>query len=156
MLLSILRVVLFFLLAVVVATLLGTLIQTQLNLAALQVIGVEIGFADRLATTGRDLLGFTPIFALLVSAALLCALPVAELLGRVFKPWRAVLYALAGAVGIKVAFDVVDYLAPMPTFIAATRGTGGLLLMMIAVGVGSWLFGRLTRPAKKRGLRVLG
>ncbi|SDT87761.1 hypothetical protein [Halopseudomonas salegens] len=156
MLLSLLRVLLFFLFAVIVATVLGTLVQTQLNLAALQMIGVEVGLADRLTTTWRDLLGFTPIFVALVAASLLCALPVAELLGRVFKPWRGVIYALAGAVGIKVAFDVADYLLPMPTFIAATRGLGGLLLMMVAVGVGSWLFGRLTRPVKKRGLRVLG
>lgn len=156
MLLSVLRVLVFFLLAVVVATVLGTLVQTQLNLAALQVIGVEISLTDRLTTSWRDLLGFTPVFVILVAAALFCALPVAALLGRVFKPWRGVIFALAGAVGIKVAFDVVDYIAPMPTFIAATRGLGGLLLMMLAVGVGSWLFGRLTRPVKKRGLRVLG
>ena len=41
-------------------------------------------------------------------------------------------------------------------FIAATRETPGLLSLMAAVGLGSALFGRLTKPKARRGLRVLG
>ncbi|PAU88269.1 hypothetical protein CK507_06860 [Pseudomonas sp. WN033] len=155
-LLSILRVILFYLLAVVVASVLGTLVQTQFNLAALRLIGTDIPVGVWLSTTLADLRGFAPIFALMVAVTLLLALPVAAGLGRIFKPWRGVLFFLAGAVGIKVAFDIADHLLPMPTFIAATRGLAGLLAMMLAVGIGSALFGRLTRPVNKRGLRVLG
>ena len=153
-LLSILRVILFYLLAVVVASVLGTLVQTQFNLAALRLIGTDIPVG--LSPTPAALRGFAPIFALMVAVTLLLALPVAAGLGRIFKPWRGVLFFLAGAVGIKVAFDIADHLLPMPTFIAATRGLAGLLAMMVAVGIGSALFGRLTRPTNKRGLRVLG
>ena len=84
------------------------------------------------------------------------ALPLAEALGRIFKPWRWLLYFLAGFVGIWAACELANYVLPMPTFIAATRETPGLLSLMAAVGLGSALFGRLTKPKARRGLRVLG
>lgn len=156
MLITVLRVLLFFIVSVLLATLLGTLMQSQLNLFELQQLGTPISFEQRLLTSLRDLAGFTPIFALMVAVSFIFALPVAAGLARIFKPWRGLLFSLAGGVGIWVAFRVADYLLPMPTFIAATRETPGLLLMMAAVAVGSWLFGRLTRPPARRGLRVLG
>ncbi|HDY97653.1 MAG TPA: hypothetical protein ENH72_04090 [Pseudomonas sabulinigri] len=155
-LVSVLRIILFYLLSVVLATVLGSLVQTQFNLLFLQEMNVPVELPTRLATSWHDLLNFTPLFAIMVAATLLLALPVAEGLGRIFKPWRGLLYLLAGAAGIWVAFTLANYLLPMPTFIAATRVTAGLLCMMLAVGVGSWLFGRLTKPKARRGLRVLG
>lgn len=156
MVITFLRVFLYFLFSVLIATVLGTLMQSQLNLFELQQLGTAISAEQRLATSLRDLAGFTPIFALMVTASFIFALPVAAGMARIFKPWRGLLFTLAGGVGIWVAFRLADYLLPMPTFIAATRETTGLLLMMAAVAVGSWLFGRLTRPVIKRGLRVLG
>lgn len=153
---SILRILFFYLLSVVLATVLGTLVQTQFNLLFLQEMNVPVELSTRFETSWHDLLHFAPLFAIMVAATLLLALPVAEGLGRIFKPWRGLLYLLAGAAGIWVAFTLVNYLAPMPTLIAATRVTAGLLCMMLAVGVGSWLFGRLTKPKARRGLRVLG
>lgn len=155
-LIATLRVFAFYLLAVLVATVLGCLVQTQINLAALQLMDVPISWTERLVSSGQDLLNFTPLFGIMVAVALLLALPVAEALSRIFRPWRWLLFALAGAAGIWVAFKVANYYLPMPTFIAATRDVYGLLAMMAAVAVGSWLFGRLTRPKNKRGLRVLG
>lgn len=155
-LISVLRVILFFILAVVVAVVLATLAQTQFNLLELQKIGVEILPAERIDSTIKDLLGFSPLMAALVVATFIVALPVAEGVARILKPWRLVVYFLAGAVGIWVAFQVVDWYAPPPVFIAATRELPGTLSMMAAVGVGSGLFGRLVRPRARRGLRVLG
>lgn len=156
MLITVLRVLFFFVVSVLVATVLGTLVQTQVNLFDLQQLGTPVTLEQRVLTSLRDLTGFTPIFALMVAVTFICALPVAGAMGRIFKPWRGLLFALAGGVGIWVAFRIADYYLPMPTFIAATRETWGLLLMMLAVAVGSWLFGRLTRPVVRRGLRVLG
>lgn len=156
MLLTILRVIFFYLVCVLLATAFGTIAQTQLNMWELQQLGVQIPWSERLAVTLRDLGGFTPFFAVMVAATFIVALPVAQGLGKIFKPWRWLLFFLAGAVGIWVAFLVANYVLPMPTFIAATRETPGLLIVMASVGIGSWLFGRLTRPPAKRGLRVLG
>ncbi|MAB26020.1 hypothetical protein ACS8E9_00345 [Pseudomonas neustonica] len=153
---SVLRILFCYLLSVALGTVLGSLVQTQFNLFFLQEMGVPVELPTRLATSWHDLLHFTPLFSVMVAATLLLALPVAEGLGRIFKPWRGLLYLLAGGGGIWVAFTLANYLLPMPTFIAATRGTAGLLCMMLAVGIASWLFGRLTKPKARRGLRVLG
>ncbi|WP_373185803.1 hypothetical protein [Halopseudomonas sp.] len=156
MLMTILRVIFFYLVCVLLATALGSIAQTQLNLWELQQLGVPIPWSERLDATLRDLGGFTPFFGVMVAATFVVALPVAHGLGKIFKPWRWLLFFLAGSVGIWVAFLTANYVLPMPTFIAATRETPGLLIMMAAVGMGSWLFGRLTRPPARRGLRVLG
>lgn len=155
-LISVLRVVLFFLLAVLVAVLLATLVQTQFNLYELQKIGTPILPADRIDASLRDLINFSPLMALIVAVTFIFALPAAEGVSRILKPWRLVVYFLAGAVGLWVAFQAVDWYAPPPVFIAATRELPGTLSMMAAVGVGSALFGRLVRPRARRGLRVLG
>lgn len=153
---SAVRVILIYLLAVLVAMVLATIVQTQINLNDLQSIGVPISTEDRLRATGLDLVNFLPLMALLTAATFLFALPVAELIGRVLKPLRPLVYFCAGAVGIWVAFRITDMIAPPPTFIAATRDVPGLLLLMAMVGLGSLLFAVLTRPKTKRGLRVLG
>lgn len=142
----VLRIFVTYLLAVIVATVLATIAQTQINLNDLQRLDVTISSADRLQSTLRDLFGFTPLMGLLVAVTFMLALPVAEILGRLFKPLRTVLYAMAGATGIWVAFRVTDGLVPPPTLIAATRGLPGSLLLMATVAIGSTLFALLTRP----------
>ena len=156
MLLTVLRVIFFYVLCLVLATLLGTVAQTQINMWELQQLGVPLSWAERFAVTLSDLGSFTPFFGAMVAVSFVVALPVAHGLGKIFKPWRWLLFFLAGAVGIWVACLIANYVLPMPTFIAATRGATGLLIVMAAVGVGSWLFGRLTRPPVRRGLKVLG
>ncbi|HDZ55013.1 MAG TPA: hypothetical protein ENI17_09015 [Pseudomonas xinjiangensis] len=153
---SALRVTLIFLLAVLVATILATVVQTQVNLYDLEQIGTDISTADRLGTTGKDLINFFPLMCLLVTLSFIFALPAAELVGRILKPWRTVVYLLAGAVGIWVAFQAVNAYVPPPVFIAATRQSPGTLAMMAGVAIGSGLFALLTRPKARRGLRVLG
>lgn len=155
-LISVMRVLLFFVLAVVVAVILATLVQTQFNLYELQKLGMQILPADRIDSSLKDLVNFSPLMAILVAVTFFFALPVAEGVARILKPWRLVVYFLAGAVGLWVAFQAVNWYAPPPVFIAANRELPGTLSMMAAVGIGSGLFGRLVRPRSRRGLRVLG
>ncbi|WP_193073524.1 hypothetical protein [Pseudomonas sp. FME51] len=151
-----LRIIAFYLLAVLVATFLGCLVQTQIHLAALQQLEVPASVTARLANTWPDLLSFAQLFLSMVAVTLAVFLPVAEGLSRIFRPWRWLLFALAGAGGIWLAFKAMGQFLPAYSFPAATLDMPGLLAIMAAVGVGSWLFGRLTRPRGKRGLRVLG
>ncbi len=132
-----------FVVAVLVAVALGAVIQTQYNLAALIQLGAEIPLAVRLRTTGEDLMGFSPIYAVLVVLALACSLPVAALVSRGLPQARGLVYALAALAGLIVAVLVVNHLAPMPTLIAATRVWHGLLLMALGAAVAGWLFARL-------------
>src|SRR5690606_16563354 len=94
---AVLRIIAFYLLAVLVATILGCLVQAQIQLAGIE---VPVSLTDRLASVWPDLLDFVKAFALLVAVAFVCLLPVAAGLARIFRPWRWLLFALAGAGGV--------------------------------------------------------
>lgn len=151
---AVLRVIAIYLLAVLVAVVLGCLVQAQLHLAGAPAPQVPVSLTDRLTQAWPALLGFGQAFALLVAAAFIVLLPVAEGLSRIFRPWRWLLFALAGAGGVWVGFKLsASYVAG---FITPPAQDWGLAALLVAAAVGSWLFGRLTRPKARRGLRVLG
>ncbi|MEX2474160.1 PQQ-dependent sugar dehydrogenase [Marinobacter sp.] len=136
----------------------GTLVQTQFNLLALQALGVEIGFGAWLETSIGDLKNFAPLYAVLFGASFLVSQPVAAWLVRRFGfASRAPFLALGAAVGLWVTFTLVDALAPMPTLIAATRGAGGLLAMLMTAAVSGWMFAALAskHPSRRGGGNVL-
>lgn len=141
-----LRTLLIFLLAVAFATVLGSIIQTQVNLAALQTLGMPVDLSVRLNTTARDLLGFTPAYAAIMTVTLLFALPPAALAARFMPVWRLPLFFLAGGLGLLAAFQIADAFAPMPTLIAATRSAEGTAAMMLSGAFGGLLFATLRRP----------
>ena len=131
--------------AVLIATAWGSVVQTQFNIASLASIGAEIPIRLRLQITALDLLGFTPIYAVIVSIGLLCTLPVAAPIARWQPLHRSTMYALAGTVGIASAIRIVDIATPVPTLIAATRGTTGWLLMVLGGTLAGWWFAHHTR-----------
>ncbi len=131
--------------AVLIADVWGAIVQTQFNIASLQAMGGDIGFQLRLQMTGLDLLGFTPIYGVIVLLGLVCALPVAALLSRWWPRLRMPFYALAGMVGIATAIRIVDIATPAPTLIAATRGSIGWLLMALGGVFAGWWFARRTQ-----------
>ncbi len=143
-----LRAILIFLLAVAFATVLGSIIQTQFNLASLQSLGAPVSLSVRLSATVRDLLSFTPAYAAIMCVTLLCALPLAALAARFLPAWRLPLYFLAGGLGLLVAFQIADAVAPMPTLIAATRSAEGTAAMMLSGAFGGLLFATLWRTRR--------
>ena len=128
--------------SVLVATALGSIAQTQINLAALQALGAPIPMGVRLSTTAEDLIGFTPAYAGIVTAAFLFALPVASVLTRYLRQtWlRYWVFALAAALGLGIALEITDAIAPMPTLIAATRSAAGTVLMLLCASLGALVF----------------
>jgi len=135
-----------FVLALLVAVISGSILQTQFNLAALMQLGVAISWTDWIATVGDDLTGFSPLLSLIMLLVYAIAFPVAAALARRFTQTtgalRGWLFALAGGAGFLVAMLLVDALAPMPTLIAATRSWAGLLAMALASALGGWVFSR--------------
>ena len=140
-----------FLLAVLVAALLVSVIQTQLNLAALVAMGAPMPLDVRLRTTGQDLIGFTPAYAGIVCAAFLVALPAGAWVARHrHGVSKALILALAAVVGVGIALQVTDAVAPMPTLIAATRTVAGTAWMLAGAAVGGLLFGLLLERRSER------
>ncbi|MFO7992521.1 MAG: PQQ-dependent sugar dehydrogenase [Marinobacter sp.] len=142
------KVVLAFVIALLVGSVLGSLVQTQFNLQALAPLGVEVTMGTRLETSFQDLVNFAPLYAILFGLSFLVSLVVASLLARLAGiPGRRWLYPLAAAVGLWVTLKIVDALAPMPTLIAATRETGGLVAMLVTAAIAGWLFAVLVSRA---------
>ena len=142
-----LRTSLHFLLAVLLASVIGTVLQTQFNLANLQALGAPMPFAVRAQTTCLDLLSFSPTFGVLVLFGFIFALPAASGLARCWPIARWVLFALAGALAVWTAMAVANALLPMPTLIAANRSVAGTLWLMASGSLGALLFAALQRRA---------
>ena len=141
-----------FLVALVVGVVLGTLVQTQLNLLALQAMGVAVGIDARMSATLHDLAAFAPLYGMLFGVSFLLSQTIAAAVSRFVGPGlRVPLFALAGGIGLWVALLVANALAPMPTLIAATRSSGGLLAMVLTAAFAGSLFARLT--ARSQGGR---
>lgn len=143
---SIVRIILAFVVAVTAAAITASVVQTQFNLAALTALAVEIDMDTRIATMYHDVLHFSPTMAVFLSVTLLLALPIAYWLGRGHARHERRWFVAAGVIGLMVAFTVIDYLAPMPTLIAANRTALGFILMSGCGGLAAWIFHRLWHP----------
>jgi hypothetical protein len=134
--------------AALVATLLGTIVQTQFNLAALQALNVHVSGTTRLQATAHDLVGFSPVYGALVAITLLLALTSSGLLARRWPSWRIGLHMLAGFAGVVVMLLLMNALLPV-TVIAATRSLAALLLMATCAGLAGWVFARLAPQTRR-------
>lgn len=134
-----------FLIALVAGAAVGSVVQTQFNLLALQQLGVEIALATRLSATAQDLLHFAPLYAAVFGVSFLASTLITgaalKLLGW---PARSFFHALGAATGLWLTFTLVNTFAPMPTLIAATRTSTGLAAMALAAAFAGWLYARLT------------
>lgn len=130
---------------------LGSIVQTQVNLAAIVAMGAEVPPAVRLRTTGQDLLGFSRTMAPLAAATLLLALPVATWIARRLRRGRVVLCAIGTVVGFYAAIPIANAVASMPALIAATRGPLGMAAMALALGAGGATFGWWSGRRSRKG-----
>ncbi|SHL29911.1 hypothetical protein [Phytopseudomonas punonensis] len=135
-------------LAVLVATLLGSIVQTQFNLAALQQLGASISPGVRAQATLHDLLGFSPTFAALVIAAFIVALPFTAWAAPVCGLLRWLAFSLAGALAVWLALTTANALAPMPTLIGANRTLAGTLALMLCGSLGGLVFARYSGASR--------
>lgn len=143
-----LRIIGAYLLAVLLTYATAALAATQAVIARLGDMGVAVSFADRLVTTGQDLVGMAPMFAPMIAVALAIAFPVAALVLRWQPSWRWFGYPLAGGVALVVlhlALEAAFNIVP----VAAARTAAGLALQGLCGVFGGWIFLRLcSAPAR--------
>lgn len=135
------------LLAWLLASAWGSVVQTQWNLQALVRLDVAIPMAERVQSTLQDLIGFAPVYGGILAAGWLPALAAAAWLARRRPRWRSPLLVAAAVAGMVAAVRAVDAVAPMPVFIDATRHLPGLLAMAAGAAIGGLLYARLTARA---------
>jgi hypothetical protein len=147
---SVLRRAVAFFVAVGVTAVLGSIIQTQINLAAIVGLGASVPSALRVAVTAQDLAGFAPVMAGIAAVAFIPAFGAAWLAGRFIGLGRGVIYAAAGFAGLWTAFWAMGFFTPMPTLIAAVRGLGGQAAMATTGLVGGLVFAMIARGSTRR------
>lgn len=127
-------------LAVLATALAGSVVQTQFNLAALVALGQPIGLDLRLQVTLLDLVHFAPLFAAIVAAGFLVALPLSSwLVGhRARRRW---LHPLAGAAALLLALVLMRWLVGL-TPIAAAHSPLGLAALVLSGALGGWVWRR--------------
>jgi hypothetical protein len=144
------RIVLAFIAGVLATAAVASVLQTQINLAAITGLGVAVPAGARAATTAEDLLRFGPVMAAITAAAFLPAFLIGGLVARAAPGLQAVVLAVAGALGLAAAFGAMGWFTPMPTLIAAVRSTAGLIAMSATGLIGGTAFA-LLRPRAPAG-----
>lgn len=128
--------------AVLVTAILASVFSTQVVVAGLQGIGVDVPAAKRVAMTFSDL----PILAMFVPGAAACLLPaflVAGLFAAHTPLPRVAWFILAGASAFVVELKIIEaLLGLMP--IGGARSANGLALQALAGAAGGWTYVRLT------------
>ncbi|SFR47529.1 Glucose/arabinose dehydrogenase, beta-propeller fold [Marinobacter daqiaonensis] len=128
------------LLAVLVTSVLGSLVQSTLNLINVLEMGTYSTWEEWRRTIIQDLITFAPFYGLIVGVAFLCAFPGALWLARKWPGLRSVLLGTSGAVGLAVAFLAANEVSAIPTLISATRNIVGFVAMMVTGIIGAWVF----------------
>jgi hypothetical protein len=133
-----------FVLALAACALVGSIAQTQFNLADLMTLGVEIPLGVRVQTTGLDLYRFAPLYAIVIAVGLLPAFVVAGLLARGQPRRRLAWYPLAGAVAVWAALASANRLAGIAVLVFATRHPLGLACLIAGGALAGWIYVRRT------------
>lgn len=131
-----------FLFALGVAVAGAAVAHTQLVLAALSALGVEIGLIDRLRSTFVAVRGFVPTLGPVLAAGLALAFLVATGLKRLLPPLSPAAYPLAGAAAMATAIVLMN-LQYETTPIASTRTPLGFAALCATTAFAGWMFGRL-------------
>ena len=132
--------------ATVLAFVLASVLSTQMILAHVQAMGLDVSMSVRLTTTFQDLVGMASSYLVLITIAFLLALPVAAWLARFAPDRSALLFALAGFMAIAVlhlALQTALSIHPVPV----TRTIPGFLGQCLAGAVGGWCYYRLRQKS---------
>ena len=131
-----------FVVAVVAATTLASIISTQFVIAGLQGIGVEIPFGTRVSMTVTDL-ALLRVYVIMGGTAMLVAFLVAGACAKWLPGSRQVWFTVAGFAALTGVLMLVEsVLGAM--LIAGARSLPGLLLQGVAGAFGGWTYARLT------------
>ena len=101
-----------FVVALLVGTLLGSIVQTQINLLELRNLGVNVDMTTRLATTAQDLLHFGPVYGAIFGASFAVSQALAVAVAKwAGQRWLIFLCFLGAACGLWAAMRSVDAFA---------------------------------------------
>lgn len=135
------------LLAALSAGVLASIVQTQLNLAALVDMGAAVPDGLRARVTLEDIVRFGPVMTGIAAAALV---PAFWLAGRIDacmgESGRTVRCAVIGVIAMAAGLVVLGWFTPMPALVEATRTPIGFALLSLVGVAAGVVFARTFAP----------
>lgn len=143
------RRILAFIAAVVVAEATIALINAHSVMAGLAELGIEMPLATRLSTYAQDVVGLAGTFVPVLALGFAIAFAVAWAVVRWLLPgWRTLSYPLAGAVCLGVVVFLLGQIF-LTHLIPVTRSLPGTVAVLACGALGGWVFVALL-PATAR------
>ncbi len=140
--------VLGFVLATVLLTVLAVIFQTGFVLSMLSEVGAEIGIGAALSMIIDDLIGFGPLYGVLIAVGLVIAFPAAALVHRLTKLSRELVFACAGAACLLVMLIAMEQAFFGVQLVAGARTLPGLIGQVLAGGLGGLAYAMITAPPR--------
>lgn len=134
------RVLLGFSLAVLVATALASLAHTQIVLAGLEEAGSPAPMEVRVATSLGDLAGLAPALGPVVAIAFAVGFGAAAIARRVLRPLAPVAFPIAGAASMAMALAAMKLAYDGVTPLASARTPVGFAILCLAGAIGGLVF----------------
>lgn len=136
-----------FIVAIIIAVVLTSVMATQLNLASIQSMGLEVTFAKRVENTFFDLKGIFPMLTIVLSVCFALGFIVAGFLVIYTPISRYILFTLAGGCSFLTFIYIIHTgMGAIPIEGAATWG--GRLLLALCPAIAGLAFAWLTKPRK--------
>lgn len=131
-----------FLPALILAFVLGSAISTQVILANVEAMGLEVPLDIRMSTTLEDIAGMASTYLMLIAVAFILAFPVAGWLTKRLSGQRTLLFMIAGFTAVAV-LNLALTAALGIHVLPATRTLPGLLGQCLAGAAGGGCYGWL-------------
>jgi len=128
--------------AAIVASIIISLVSSQLIVAEVQAFGLEVSFNERLSVTLKDLIGLGPALMLLTGLSFLVAFLIAHYCLKLIGGNRNIWYLCAGFTSFPVTLLLIQYFMGV-TLLASARNDTGMFLVACCCMAGSWVFLRL-------------
>lgn len=132
----------FFLIAVIDAAILTSIVSTQLVLADVASFGLAVSFGVRVQTTLHDLLGLALPLLMLIGLSFLVGFVIARHAIRLIGGKPVLWYMAAGFMSVPAAILIIKYFMG-GTLLASARTTLGMLLIACCTMAGGWIFAYL-------------
>jgi len=132
----------FFVVAVIDASILTSIVSTQLVLADIRSFGLAVSLGDRLQATLHDLLGLALPLLVLIGLSFLVAFAVARYAIRIIGGNQMMWFMAAGLTSVPTGIVLIKYFMG-GTLLASARTSLGMLLIALCGMAGGWMFAYL-------------
>jgi hypothetical protein len=137
------KTILLFIVAVLFASLLTSLVSTQIVMSELNNFGIQVSLTDRLYTTAKDLLGLGGTLFILIAPGFLIGFIVAKYAHRLIGGNRTLWYITAGFTSFPITLFLIKYFMVV-TPLASARTSIGMLLIACCCMLSAWMFANIS------------